>query len=53
MPGAPDFSRNEQLMQPDVTLYETIRRGQGAMPGYRGVLRNEDILDVISYIRTF
>lgn len=52
MPGAPNFARGERLVQPDAALYENIRSGKRAMPGFRGVLKNQDILDVIAYIRT-
>jgi cytochrome c6 len=30
----------------------TIRSGKGAMPGYFGVLREREILDVVAYLRT-
>jgi cytochrome c6 len=29
-----------------------IRNGKGTMPGYFGVLRDREILDVIAYLRT-
>ena len=49
--NAPDFARGEGLMQSDVSLMEEISRGKGTMPGYQGVLTDQEILDVISYIR--
>ena len=49
--NAPDFARGEGLMQSDVSLMEEISRGKGTMPGYQGVLSDQEILDVISYIR--
>ena len=52
MPGAPDFRRIESLMRPDMQLLAVIRNGKGAMPGYFGVLRDREILDVIVYLRT-
>jgi len=52
MPGAPNFRRMETLMRPDMQLMATIRSGKGAMPGYFGVLRDREILDVIAYLRT-
>ena len=51
--NAPDFSRGEGLRQSDVVLFEKISRGAGAMPGYRGMLTDQEIFDVISYIRVF
>jgi cytochrome c6 len=52
MPGAPNFRRMESLMRPDMQLMSAIRNGKGAMPGYFGVLRDREILDVIAYLRT-
>lgn len=50
--GAPYFSRGERLVQPDLALLEKIKAGRNAMPAFRGVLRDHEILDVIAYIRT-
>jgi cytochrome c6 len=52
LPGAPNFRRMERLMQPDMQLMASIRTGKGAMPGFFGVLREREILDVIAYLRT-
>jgi len=52
LPTAPDFSRQERLLQPDPALLTTIRGGRGAMPGFQGMLRDRDILDVIAHLRT-
>lgn len=52
MPGAPNFRRLESLMKPDMQLLTTIRNGKGTMPGYFGVLRDREILDVVAYLRT-
>lgn len=52
MPGAPDFTQGQKLFQPDGVLLEKIRDGVDAMPGYRGILDNTMILDVIAYMRT-
>lgn len=53
MPGTPNFSQGRTLMQPDLSLYTQIRDGKNAMPGFRGVLTENEILDVITYIRSF
>jgi cytochrome c6 len=53
MPGSPNFRRMESLMRPDMQLVTAIRNGKGAMPGYFGILRDREILDVIAYLRTF
>jgi cytochrome c6 len=52
MPGAPSFARGEGLMQPDTQLLNSIKAGKNAMPAYRGILSDIDILDVIAYLRT-
>lgn len=52
LPTAPDFSRLERLLQPDLALLQSVRNGKGAMPAFQGLLRDRDILDVIAYLRT-
>jgi cytochrome c6 len=52
MPGVPDFSRNQRLMQSDLTLIKTISVGKGMMPAFQGLLSEQEILDVIAYLRT-
>ena len=52
LPNAPDFTRHTALLKPDLALLASIRRGRGAMPAYDGVLRDRDILDVVSHLRT-
>jgi cytochrome c6 len=52
IPGAPNFAQDEGLMSPDGTLFISIQSGKAAMPAYRGVLSDQDILNVIAYLRT-
>lgn len=52
MPGVPDFSRGQRLMQSDLDLIKAISRGRGMMPSYQGLLSESDILNVIAYLRT-
>lgn len=52
IPGAPKFNRGERLMQSDLTLLSTVRRGKNVMPAFGGLLRDREILDVIAYLRT-
>ncbi len=52
LPGAPNFQQGERLTRPDTALLQSIRDGAGVMPGFNGVLKDEEILDVIAYIRT-
>ncbi|UCB55659.1 MAG: cytochrome c [Thiotrichales bacterium] len=51
--GAPNFARGQGLMKTDAGLYETIVAGRNAMPAFRGVLKEEEFFDVITYIRSF
>lgn len=51
-PGVPDFSRGESLYAPDVDLVQRLRDGGGHLPSYRGLLSDEELRDVIAYIRT-
>lgn len=52
IPNAPKFSRGERLMQPDMMLLATIKAGKMTMPSFNGILRDQEILDVIAYLRT-
>ncbi|HEX4943955.1 MAG TPA: cytochrome c [Usitatibacteraceae bacterium] len=52
IPGAPKFNRGERLLQSDMALLESVRRGRNIMPSFAGVLRDREILDVIAYLRT-
>ena len=52
MPGAPNFKRAEGMLRPDVQLLNGIKAGKGAMPGFFGILKEQEILDVIAYMRT-
>jgi len=52
MPGAPNFARGDRLMQPDTALLMSIRGGRNAMPAFAGVLRDQEILNVIAFLRT-
>ena len=51
-PGVPDFSRGESLYVPDVDLVRALRDGDGHLPSYRGMLTDEELRDVVAYIRT-
>lgn len=53
MPGTPNFARANSLLQPDGRLLQKIKDGKNAMPGYYGILKEREILDVIAHLRTF
>ena len=43
MAGAPDFDRPGSLMQSDRSLLTRIQTGRNACPGYRGILREQEM----------
>ena len=53
VPNAPNFKYGDRLIKPDTELFQSISSGMGLMPAFRGILSEQDILDVISYLRTF
>lgn len=52
MPGVPDFSRGEGLFRPDIELVRQIRSGRGMMPAYEGLFTEDELLDVVAFLRT-
>ena len=51
-PGVPDFSLGESLYASDVDLVRELRDGDRHLPSYRGLLTDEELRDVVAYIRT-
>jgi cytochrome c6 len=52
MPEAPKFHNGERLDQPDMLLLQSVRNGKNKMPPFFGLLKDPDILDILSYVRT-
>lgn len=52
MAGAPDFNRGQRLMKPDASLVEHLKNGKNACPSFLGILRENQMYDVVAYIRT-
>jgi len=52
LPQTPDFQLGDTLDKSDEQLIESIRRGVGVMPGYEGIIRTRDLIDVTLYLRT-
>lgn len=52
IPDARNFSRVELMAQPDQNLLDLIRSGRNMMPGYLGILSDQDIMSIINHIRT-
>ncbi len=53
MPGMPNFTRAEKLIKTDNQLADVVRAGSGVMPSFNGRLAEDEIFDIVSYIRTF
>ncbi len=52
IPGVADFSRGEGLVKSDIDLLKLLQKGKGMMPAYQGRLSDQEMLDVIAYMRT-
>ena len=52
MAGAANFNRGEGLFKSDHQLLERIKKGDKACPAYFGILKEQQIFDVIAHIRT-
>lgn len=51
-PTVPSFANGDALFLMDSDLLERIRNGNQTMPAFRGLLSDQEIRDVISYLRT-
>lgn len=51
-PAAPKFQLGERLNKPDVLLMQSVKTGTKTMPPFFGLLKDPEILDVLSYVRT-
>lgn len=51
--GIPNFKMGEGLMKPDQQLLTFIQNGKGVMPGFKGVISDTEIRDIIAHVRTF
>lgn len=52
VPAIPNFTMGEGLMKSEQELLAAIKKGKVVMPGFEGVLTEDEILDVIAHIRT-
>lgn len=53
MPGMPNFARGDRLFRTDRELEDAIRDGNGVMPSFNGLLDDDDMRDVVAFLRTF
>lgn len=51
-PEAPKFQMGERLNQPDIVLMQSVKMGKKGMPPFFGVLKDQDIFDVLGFVRT-
>ncbi len=51
-PEAPKFQLGERLNQPDMLLMQSVKMGSKAMPPFFGILKDQEILDILSFVRT-
>lgn len=51
-PTVPNFANGDRLFMMDSELLDRIRQGNQTMPAFRGLLSDQEIRDVISYLRT-
>lgn len=52
LPQVPNFARGERLMEPDFMLLQSVKMGKNAMPPFMALLKDQEILDVLAYLRT-
>ena len=52
LPRAANFQRKEGLRVSDQQLLTRIKLGNRSCPAHAGVLREQEIIDLISYLRT-
>lgn len=53
VPEIANFRMGEGLMKSDREILEYTKRGGTVMPGFAGVLSDDEILDIIAHMRTF
>ncbi|MBL1277508.1 MAG: cytochrome c [Ectothiorhodospiraceae bacterium] len=51
--GMPNFKMGTGLMQPDEQLLAFVKKGKGVMPGFKGILTDTEIRNIIAHVRTF
>lgn len=51
-PTVPSFANGDLMFLMDSELLDRIRSGNQTMPAFRGMLTDQEIRDVISYLRT-
>lgn len=52
MPGTPDLSKQQGMQKSNNFLLNRIKQGKGSCPPYGGILKEDQINDVVNFIRT-
>ncbi len=52
MATAPDFSIGQGLIKSDRSLVERIEKGDNVCPSFKKVIKERNLYDLVSYIRT-
>jgi len=52
-PRAANFAKKEGLRVSDKILVNRIKSGGKTCPGYSGMLRDQEIVDLVAFLRTF
>ena len=52
MPETPNLSMREGMSQPDVVIMQSLKMGKKNKPPFFGRLDDNELVDVIQYIRT-
>ena len=52
LPNAPHFAKGERLEKTDEQLCATISGGLNVMPPWKGVMTEQEIREVVVYLRT-
>jgi len=53
MSGTPDLLVQNLVSKSTPQLLNTLKQGQGIMPAYAGLLTEEQMFDILAYLRTF
>lgn len=51
MPNTPNLAMREGLNQPDIVIMQSLKMGKNAKPPFLGRLNDQELLDVIQYVR--
>lgn len=51
-PNAPSFAMRERLEQSDMALMMSVKMGKNTMPPFFGLLKDQEIADILQYVRT-